>query len=146
MRIGLVSTEAMENYLEVIYLLAKRKRRVRISDISSALKVKAPTATEMVQKLADRGLVTYKPYERNIRLTVEGETEAVKVMRRHDILKRFLQLLGVSEEIAEEDACKIEHHIHHETMKRLSNFIEFIQKHPESPKLLESFRNFCSEK
>ncbi|MEM1569907.1 MAG: metal-dependent transcriptional regulator [Candidatus Bathyarchaeia archaeon] len=141
-----MSTEAMENYLEAIYLLTKRKQRVRISDISSALKVKAPTATEMVQRLADRGLVTYKPYKRNIQLTAEGEVEAVKVMKKHNILKGFLQLLGVSEEIAEEDACKIEHHIHHETMNRLSKFIEFIQIHPESPKLLESFRSFCCEK
>lgn len=136
----------MENYLEAIYLLAKRKRRVRISDISSALKVKAPTATEMIQRLADRGLVTYKPYERNIQLTVEGEAEAANVMKKHNVLKGFLQLLGVSEEIAEEDACKIEHHIHSETMSRLSKFIEFIQRHPESPKLLESFRSFCGEK
>lgn len=141
-----MSTEAMENYLEAIYLLAKRKQRVRISDISSALKVKAPTATEMVQRLADRGLVAYKPYERNIQLTVEGEVEAVKVMKKHNVLKGFLQLLGVGEEIAEEDACKIEHHIHYETMSRLSKFIEFIQRHPESPKLLESFRSFCGEK
>ncbi len=141
-----MSTEAMENYLEAIYLISKRRQKVRISDISSVLKVKAPTVTEMVQKLADRGLVSYRPYERNIQLTVEGEAEAVKVMKKHSVLKGFLQLLGVSEEVAEEDACKIEHHIHHETMSRLSKFIEFIQKNPESPRLLETFRNFCREK
>lgn len=139
-----MSTEAMENYLEVIYLLTKRGQKVRISDISSALKVRAPTVTEMVQKLADRGLVLYRPYERNIQLTVEGEAEAMRIMRRHNILKGFLQLIGVNEEVAEEDACKIEHHIHHETMNRLSQFIEFIQRHPEAAKLLESFRKSYS--
>ncbi|RLI23633.1 metal-dependent transcriptional regulator [Candidatus Bathyarchaeota archaeon] len=140
-----MSSETVENYLETIYLISKRKGYARVSDISTALKVKAPTVTEMVQKLADRGLVMYERYKRDIRLTSKGEEKAKRVIERHRILKAFLQVLGVSEEVAEEDACRIEHHIHPETLERLSKFIEFVQKAPKSPKWLEHFRYFCEK-
>ncbi|KYH37063.1 MAG: Mn-dependent transcriptional regulator [Candidatus Bathyarchaeota archaeon B24] len=140
-----MSSETVENYLETIYLISKRKGYARVSDISTALKVKAPTVTEMVQKLADRGLVRYERYKRDIRLTSKGEEKAKRVIERHRILKAFLQVLGVSEEVAEEDACRIEHYIHPETLERLSKFIEFVQKAPKSPKWLEHFRYFCEK-
>jgi len=140
-----MSSETVENYLETIYLISKRKGYARVSDISTALKVKAPTVTEMVQKLADRGLVMYERYKRDIRLTSKGEEKAKRVIERHRILKEFLQVLGVSEKVAEEDACRIEHHIHPETLERLSKFIEFVQKAPKSPKWLDHFRYFCEK-
>lgn len=140
-----MSSEAVENYLEAIYLISEKKGYARISDISTVLNVKASTVTEMVQKLADRGLVAYRRYKRNIQLTSRGREEARRVLETHKVLKEFLQVLGVEERIAEEDACRIEHHIHPETLDRLARFIEFVQNAPGSPRWLERFRRFCGE-
>lgn len=138
-------SEAVENYLEAIYILIEERGKTRISDISSRLKVKASTVTEMVQKLSDRGFIIYERYRRDIRLTPKGEEEARRILKRHRVLKEFLQVLGVAEEIAEKDACRIEHHVHPETMRRLSKFIEFIQSFPKTSKWIKCFKRFCDE-
>jgi len=67
--------------------------------------------------------VTYEKY-RGVALTSKGEKIAVDISRRHYILARFLKSLGVRKEIAEQDACKIEHVLHPETMQKLERFIE----------------------
>ncbi|HDO20980.1 MAG: metal-dependent transcriptional regulator [archaeon GB-1867-097] len=138
----MLGSEAVENYLEAIYLLVKRKGYAKMSDISSLLNVKMPTATEMIQKLAKRGLVKYEKYK-SVKLTSRGEAIAENVIKRHETLRNFLEILGVRSEIAEEDACRIEHYVHPETMKLLSKFVEFVQNAPRSPRWLEHFKKFC---
>ena len=135
-------SEAVEDYLEAIYVLMRRKGLARVRDLSSLLNVKAPTVTEMVQKLARRGLVIYERY-RGVRLTPEGEEIAKGVLERHEVLKRFLRILGLDEEIAEEDACRMEHYLHAETVERLSKFVEFVLSAPGAS-WLKRFKEFCS--
>jgi len=135
-------SEAVENYLKAIYILVRRKGRAKVTDISALLNVKAPTATEMVQKLAKRGFVEYERY-RGVRLTPKGMEIAEKILKRHETLRNFLEILGVDRDIAEEDACRIEHYVHPETMDKLSKFVEFVQNAPKSPKWLEHFKKFC---
>jgi len=96
----MLGSEAVENYLEAIYLLVKRKGYAKMSDISSLLNVKMPTATEMIQKLAKRGLVKYEKYK-SVKLTSRGEAIAENVIKRHETLRNFLEILGVRSEIAE---------------------------------------------
>jgi len=135
-------SEAVEDYLEAIYILMRRKGLARVGDLSSLLNVKAPTVTEMVQKLARRGLVIYERY-RGVRLTPRGEEIAKGVLERHEVLKSFLKILGLDEEIAEEDACRMEHYLHAETVERLSKFVEFVLRAPGAS-WLRRFKEFCS--
>jgi len=132
-------SEAVEDYLEAIYLLSKKKGRAKVRDLSYLLKVKAPTVTEMIQKLAKRGLVVYERY-RGVTLTKEGENIAKEVLNKHEILKGFLMMLGVDERIADKDACRIEHCVHPETIKRLSAFLEFILSNRELARWFKYFK------
>ncbi|RLG54960.1 MAG: metal-dependent transcriptional regulator [Candidatus Hydrothermarchaeota archaeon] len=116
-------SESKEDYLEVIYNLIESKGVARTGDISKMLKIKPPSVTEMLQKLHEEKLVVYEKYK-GVTLTSKGEKIAMNIKKRHNILTQFLISLGVSKEIAERDACKIEHVLHPETMEKLEKFIE----------------------
>ena len=62
--------------------------------------------------------------------------------KRHKILTDFLVILGVDREVAEHDACEMEHTLHPETVDRLTRFVEFVKGAPKSPRWLEHFRHF----
>jgi len=134
-----------EEYLEVIYELISEKGQARVSDIAERLRISPASVTEMVQKLKKNGLVTQVRYS-PIKLTEKGTKIAEIVRRRHDILKAFLQLLGINEEVAERDACEIEHNVNQETVKRLTSLIEFIQNTPESQEWFKNFISFHKER
>jgi len=134
-----------EEYLEVIYELISEKGQARVSDIAARLRISPASVTEMVQKLKKNGLVTQVRYS-PIKLTEKGTKIAEIVRRRHDILKAFLQLLGINEEVAERDACEIEHNVNQETVKRLTSLIEFIQNTPESQEWFKNFISFHKER
>jgi len=120
----------MEDYLEVILALSAEGGVARARDIASAMKVSRPSVTGALRQLAGHGLVNYKPYEL-ITLTPEGADAARRVSRRHDILLRFLrEVLSVGKEIAERDACRIEHGLSRETADRLVAFMEFLEERP----------------
>ena len=134
-----------EEYLEVIFELINEKGKARVSDIAGKLGISPASVTEMVQKLKKRGFVTQERYS-PIKLTEKGSKIAEIVRRRHDILKAFLQLLGINDEVAERDACEIEHNVNQETVKRLTSLIEFIQNTPESQEWLKKFFSFHKER
>ena len=133
--------KSVEDYLEVIYMLSSKKGYARIVEIASELKVKTPSATEMIQKLAKEGYIEYEPYQR-IKLAKKGEELAKKVYRRHKILTDFLMILGVDREVAERDACEMEHSLHPETLRRLTKFVEFVRQAPQNTRWLESFKKY----
>jgi DtxR family Mn-dependent transcriptional regulator len=131
-----------EEYLEVILELTNEKGGLaRVSDIAERLGISPASVTEMIQKLQKNGLVIHERYG-PIKLTERGTEIAEIVRKRHDILKTFLKLLGINEEIAEKDACEIEHNVNQETVKRLTSLIEFIQQTPESRDWLKNFQLF----
>ncbi len=134
-----------EEYLEVVYGLISEKGQARVSDIAERLGISPASVTEMIQKLKKNGFVTQERYG-PIKLTEKGTKIAEIVRRRHEILKAFLQLLGINEEIAESDACEIEHNVNQETVKRLTSLIEFIQHAPESQEWLKNFISFHKER
>ncbi|MCD6461321.1 MAG: metal-dependent transcriptional regulator, partial [Thermoplasmata archaeon] len=104
----------------------EKGKRVHTTDIASSMDVSPPTVTEMMRKLAERGLVDYEPY-RGVVLTEKGRKIAVGLERDHRILAEFLRLIGVDAETAEMDACEIEHHVAKDTMLHLSRFLEFLK-------------------
>jgi len=113
-----------EEYLEAIYLIKLNKGTVRIKDLASALKVKPPSVTSYLMKLSNKGLVKYMK-GRPIELTSKGEKVAKEVYHRHKVIKEFLcKILGLPEDIAEEDACYIEHGIHRETMEKMEKLVK----------------------
>ncbi len=129
----------MEDYLEVIYLLSREKGYARVVEIARALGVKPPSVTQMVRRLGERGLVSFERYGK-VRLTEVGRAVAQRIIGRHTVLKTFLRALGVSDVIAEEDACAMEHVLHEETVKVFRKLAEFLINAPDGLKCLECLR------
>lgn len=114
---------SLENYLEVILNLTELHGAVRVTDLSEELSVAKSSVNQAVSKLVELKLVYHERYG-PLKLTTSGLELANKIKRRHKILKKFMtEILGVERDIAEEDACKIEHHISSETFERLVDFL-----------------------
>lgn len=134
-------SESVEDYLEAIYTVQNAKGYARTTDIKELLGHRAASVTEMFQKLDRDGYVNYEKYG-GVTLTRKGRQIAVLVTTRHRVLTSFLEILGIPSDIAQEDACRIEHSVHQETMERLTRFVEFVQAGPEHPRWLDHFREF----
>ena len=100
--------EAAENYLEVILIEKEKLGNVRSIDICNALNYSKPTISVMMKQLRENG---YIEMDRDgfITLTDTGSEIAEKIYERHRLLAGFLMSIGVDEETAFRDACKIEH-------------------------------------
>ncbi len=117
-------SESLEDYLEAIHLLQKEKGRARVVEIARHLGVKGPSVTGALGQLSRRGLVRHERYGA-VDLTPRGESLAREILARHRKLSRFLrEILGVSEERAEKEACRIEHAMSRETWRRFERFLE----------------------
>ncbi len=117
----------MEDYLEVIYELVEDKGYATTVDISTYLNVSSPSVTKMVQRLDESGYLIYEKY-RGIKLTDEGVRVARNIRNRHGLLAEFFKIIGIDEEIANNDAEGIEHHLHPQTIKKLEEFVRDLKK------------------
>ncbi len=140
-------TQTMEDYLEVMYNLEKEKKIVRVKDIAKKMNVRMPTVTNMLKNLSECGLVNYERYE-YIELTDEGKKIGAEITRRHNALKKFLMnILGIDEKKAEDEACRMEHAVSGETLNRFVDFMEFIEVCPRAGKeWLTYFQDFLNKK
>ncbi|HXV88107.1 MAG TPA: transcriptional regulator MntR [Nitrososphaeraceae archaeon] len=120
-------TDRMEDYLEVIYELVEEKGYATTVDISTYLNVSSPSVTKMVQRLDESGYLIYEKY-RGIKLTDEGNHVARNIRNKHGLLAEFFKIIGVDEEIANNDAEGIEHHLHPQTIKKLEDFVRDLKK------------------
>ena len=102
--------ESGEMYLETILLLEKKTGAVRAIDICEHMGYSKPSISRAVGLLKSGGYVVADK-EGHLSLTDSGRAIAEKIYERHTLLTRFLVALGVDEETASEDACKIEHAI-----------------------------------
>ncbi|MDO8874094.1 MAG: metal-dependent transcriptional regulator [Methanoregula sp.] len=116
--------KTIEEYIETICVLEQRNGRAQTGMIASRMGVKPPTITEMLQKLEREGLIHYESYNGAI-LTGSGKKMARELMQKHRIIANLLEILGIDRELAEVDACQIEHHVSPETLKTLEQFVEF---------------------
>jgi len=130
----------MEDYLEAIRTLSGGEAPVTVTQLSDALNVSKPSVTAAMAKLAGEGLVEHEKYGA-VDLTARGREIAEDVCHRHETLKVFLtEILGVSPETAEEDACKLEHHLSHDSSMRLTRFIAYVLNDVRGkPEWLEKF-------
>ena len=120
---------ALENYLETVAALKKEKKYARIGDIAKTLGVKSSSANVAVNLLADNGLVIHERYG-YVDLTDEGEKAALEIQKKHDILYKFLnELLFIDGDIAEIEACEIEHSIGDKTIHRLERLYTLLREH-----------------
>lgn len=111
-------SEAIENYLETIYILSLKQSEVHAVDICSYLGYSRPTVSIVLRQMRENGLVTVNG-DNHIHLTEEGSAIATAIYERHTILSRLLISLGVSPETALRDACKIEHDLSEETFQAI---------------------------
>jgi DtxR family manganese transport transcriptional regulator len=114
-------SELAEDYVEAIAELISLSGEARAADIARRFGVTHVTVSKTVARLQRAGLVTTQPY-RSIFLTEEGRRLADQARRRHEIVVRFLQSIGVNEETARTDAEGIEHHVSEETLAAFQRF------------------------
>lgn len=113
------SNESTEMYLETIHVLHQEREKVQAVDVAKHMGYSKPTISEWMAKLRKLGYV--KMDGSNILLTEEGEEIARKIYERHVLLTKLFRSIGVSEEVASEDACRVEHYISDETFECLRN-------------------------
>ena len=116
-----------EDYLETLYNLEKTAGCLRGSDVARALKLRKPSVTQMMQRLAREGLILYKPYS-PIALTKKGRAIGRKIADRHAVLAAFLSLLGIPKKSQERDIHGIEHHLSPTTLRRLKEVTAFLRR------------------
>jgi DtxR family Mn-dependent transcriptional regulator len=127
MQFGKSSQKSVEDYLRTIYTLSRNGDEASTMDIARNLKVAAPSVTEMMQKLAQKGYVRYTPYQ-GVKLTNSGVQIAKKITRKHRLLERFLHdLLKVDDAKVHEQASAMEHALSDEAEESLCRLL----KHPE---------------
>lgn len=141
---GVDLTRNQEDYLEAIFHLSRKKNHTRIKEIAEFLNVKAPSVTEMVQKLDKKGLVAYERYG-TVSLTKKGREIGKEVSKRHVTIVKLLKILQVPEQIAERDACIIEHNLNPKTVKQFKKFVHFIEAYSAKYNWKEAFKKYSQK-
>lgn len=138
--------KSYEDYLEAIYKLSFEGKKVSVTNLAKILNVKPSSVVEQLRKLSDKKLIIYKKGE-EIRLTRKGSRLARQIFERHNILKKFLtEILMLPEEIAEKDACSMEHYLHKDTIERLKKLtIYVLDKKSENISFSEDLKNIFSD-
>ena len=124
-------SEAIENYLETIYILSQQQNEVHAIDICSYLSYSRPTVSIVLRQMREHGLVTVNE-DNHIFLTEEGHAIAAQMYERHELLTKMLMNLGVSRETALHDACKIEHDLSDETFEAIKRHMEAYAKNDQA--------------
>ena len=117
--------ESGENYLETILMLEQKNGSVRSIDIANELEFSKPSVSRAMSLLREKGQITMDK-EGWIELTDTGREIAERIYERHLLITQWLITLGVSPDVASDDACRMEHDISEETFRQLK---AHIQKH-----------------
>ncbi len=110
--------ESAEDYLEAMLMMRERHGYIRSVDVAEQLGVTKPSVSFAVKRLRENGYLTMDSDAR-ITLTEKGEEIAQRIYMRHRVLTEYLIQIGVPENKAREDACKIEHDISEETFSAI---------------------------
>lgn len=137
-------TRKAEDYLEAILNVSLEKGYARTKDVAGELGVSPSSVVEMFQKLDAMGLVEYRRYE-GVTLRPEGERIARVIKSRHDTLKSFLMLIKVPEDVADRDACFMEHELHPETIEQIGVLVEYFGRGGCPAGAREHFSAFCTK-
>jgi len=118
-------SQVMEDYLETIYVLSKDKGYARTGEIARSLEVSPSSVVEMVGKISKIGLLEWRRYE-GVFLTADGRMRGEVIHIRHEMLRRFFEFIGVEPEVANKEACIIEHELSPVTTAAIGNFVTFL--------------------
>lgn len=119
--------KSAEDYLEAMLVLQERHGYIRSIDIAAELNVTKPSVSYATKRLRENGYITMDK-EGLITLTDMGLEIAESMYERHRLLTQFFVRLGIREDVAREDACKIEHDLSEETFQAIKNHVEFFNK------------------
>ncbi len=118
-----MTTQAIEDYLKVIFKLSASGKKVSTSAIAKKLSVAQASVTGMLKKLAEMHLIEYLPYK-EIRLTEAGRKIALETIRHHRLLELYLkEAMGYSWDKVHEEAEHLEHHISEEFEEKIDEFL-----------------------
>lgn len=131
-------TSGMEDYLEMICRNCEQEGFMRINKLAEVLNVKPSSASKMVQKLGEIGLLKYERYGIVI-LTDDGKEVGRYLLGRHKIIEEFLKTIGINESLLIETEL-IEHNISPNTLKNIRILTEFFINNPEIVKRFEEFK------
>ena len=115
--------KSAEDYLEMMLMLQEKHGYIRSIDIAEELGVKKPSVSYATKRLKENGYITMDK-ESLITLTESGMEIALRMYKRHKLLTEYLITLGVDEETARTDACKIEHDLSEESFEALVRHVE----------------------
>ena len=116
-------TQAVQDYLKVIYILSNDEKTVTTNAIADRLKVSQASVTGMLKKLSDLKLICHEPYY-GVELTDAGRKIALEIVRHHRLLELYLaEALGFSWDHVHEEAEKLEHHISEEFEDKMAEFL-----------------------
>ena len=121
----MVIHESAEDYLESILILHQRRGMVRSIDIVNELGYSKPSVSIAMKKLRENDYLEMRE-DGLIVLLPEGRRIAERIYERHQLLTRFFTNLGVSEETAVRDACKVEHDLSEETFQKMKEYLQTI--------------------
>ena len=127
----MVIHEASENYLEAILMLREKQEQVRSVDVCNLLGFAKSTISVAMKKLKENGYVRIDQ-SGYITLTEIGEAIAAKIYERHVLIAKLFVLLGVDEETALKDACRIEHDISEESFQALKGLYSDLAKQKQA--------------
>lgn len=117
-------TPSTQDYLEIILQLSEKDHSVRITDIAASLNIAKASATQAIDTLIAENLVLKEKYG-PVTLTKKGELAALKVKKKHKIIREFfVKVLQVDAEIANKDACRIEHVISPEALTGMISYLQ----------------------
>lgn len=119
--------ESAENYLETILMLTNNKKYVRSIDIANELGFSKASVSVAMKSFREEGYIVIEG-DGGISLTEKGLQIAERVCERHNVIARALMTIGVSEETAYIDSCKIEHDISEESFEKLKEYLARIKQ------------------
>lgn len=114
--------ESSEDYLERILILSQKLEKVREIDVVNDMGFSKPSVSIAMKKLKENGYINIEGGA--LTLTTKGKEIAERIYERHQILTKAFIMLGVNEETASKDACKIEHDISEETFQKIKERVE----------------------
>lgn len=134
-------SSTLESYLEEINSLQKKYGAVRATDLAQRMQCATPSATNALRRLANLDLINYEAY-RPVTLTDKGKAAIKKLDRTHRILAEFMtDLLALPSEIAEKEACRLEHRISQRVLSRINLLMQFLKADENSIKCLSEQKN-----
>ncbi|WP_455542806.1 metal-dependent transcriptional regulator [Intestinibacter sp.] len=131
-------TPSEEDYVEMIYRINLRNENVQVKDVANELNIKPASVTKMVKKLNEKGILEYKKYN-HIKLTQMGYKLGETLLKRHNTIHKFLEILGVEHDVHEETE-KMEHTISYYTLEKMEMLIDFFSKYEGIYGLLKDFQ------